>query len=113
MKHTPGPWVVTHPLHSNTFYIHTKDESFDNDDGEAPHICEVFDPLGKFDNKANAHLIAAAPNMLKELEDIAEAIKGTYKDEHREIPWDELSDLLISILNDSLKLIAQAKGESQ
>ena len=60
-KHTPGPWVVGGPWPAvNVCYIEEEDhwesivERWDYRDGEAPD--EV---------KANAHLIAAAPELLE------------------------------------------------
>lgn len=60
-KHTPGPWAVkeyTHAINGEQYYSVTT---------EALGVGDVI-PNGITNNKANAHLIAAAPEMLEALE---------------------------------------------
>lgn len=59
-----------------------------------------------------ANLMASAPELLKELEENVEAIRELFCDEHREIEWDEMEQLLSNILNDNLIAIAKARGEA-
>ena len=61
-KHTPGPWsadIEDYPFRRE-IYIETQD--FDPDAGEGERIARVFDETDN--GRANAHLIAAAPDLL-------------------------------------------------
>jgi len=77
MTHTPGPWMAT-TQGSNTIYIHDEvrnGKSFGT-------IAEIgsdsaYPDIHKQD-KANAHLIAAAPEMLEMLRDILTAMRTDF-----------------------------------
>jgi hypothetical protein len=57
IEHTEGPWV------RNGIQVHAENahETF---------ICDVFDGLGYAEARANADLIAAAPQLLEALEEL-------------------------------------------
>jgi hypothetical protein len=57
-RHTPGPWAVT----ADGINIKTKDTDI--------MICENGGETGATEDKANARLIAAAPDMLEALENL-------------------------------------------
>ena len=97
MKHTKGPWGSTR---INDYYLI-------GGDGHA--ICRVESK--DENNKADAQLISAAPDLLKELEENVEAIREFFKDEDRSIDCQEYSDLLDNILCDNLSIINKAKGK--
>jgi hypothetical protein len=57
-KYTPGPWESVR--HSNSLIgIRQK--------GSGDDLCQVVQPAGRREQKANAHLIAAAPELLEAL----------------------------------------------
>ena len=63
MKHTPGPWVVD-PAVRQGFTVYAPKEGF---------IVGTQDEEGRFgaiESKANARLIAAAPDLLEALQDV-------------------------------------------
>lgn len=69
LKHTPGPWVVTKDLNCNV--IRGAEETRRAACGtEFPWRDYVASTWGGA-NEANAHLIAAAPEMLELLQEIA------------------------------------------
>ena len=64
VKHTPGPWTA---------------QRIDNSTGDTlyqchvfvePGVCGLWSPPGNTETEANAHLIAAAPDLLAVIEDI-------------------------------------------
>lgn len=59
MSHTPGPWEVDKRM--SGYNVKVKDQDY--------YICETF---GEYDDvdKADAHLIAAAPELLEALEEL-------------------------------------------
>lgn len=67
-KHTPGPW-----------YVGRKDENTGeievNSDGR-PYVCLVFPGAIDDVTPANARLIAAAPDLLAELEMLSNVVEG-------------------------------------
>lgn len=70
MKHTPGPWEIDG--HNLTAVIHNEGSVTWP---QWKHVCNCdygyADPEKHFEeNKANAHLIAAAPEMLEALESV-------------------------------------------
>ena len=70
-KHTPGPW-----------YVSEKKGFYDVVIDDRTAVAFVTDTGGKETEKANAHLIAAAPELLKACKEMYEAFKGRkdYKD---------------------------------
>jgi len=69
MTHTSGPWKVAENLFGNTasYEVYTN-VTTKSGNGGYTRICQVTPK----DQKANAHLIAAAPDMLAMLEEIRE-----------------------------------------
>lgn len=66
-KHTPGPWTVLQVC--DKLYICTGEQ------GNIPlNSLSIADVKNK--NKANAHLIAAAPDLLFAIEGLVEAMKS-------------------------------------
>lgn len=60
MKHTPGPWLITsHPTYDFTEIRNPESNT---------QICELPNYNELEEVKANARLIAAAPELLKQLE---------------------------------------------
>lgn len=77
-KHTPGPWTA-HYAASDALFVGPPD-------GDAPVICDLVSRLDQYDEEtktytqvfqdedlANAHLIAAAPDLLEALKSLMEA----------------------------------------
>lgn len=98
-KHTPGPWVYCTRLSGSEnhkgYYIKSKKFVL------AFEVIPV-DSDGK-EGKANARLIAAAPDMLAALERIEEAAGSVESDETLSTAW---------IRNVCLEAIRQATGET-
>jgi hypothetical protein len=69
MSHTPGPWKL---IASNIkqWIVTGKDGAYDI--AIVRNICE------QEDNHANANLIAAAPDLLRRLEDLCEGLEGMH-----------------------------------
>lgn len=70
--HTPGPWVY-------------RDEEIHTEDGQVHVVCfghgyGDYGGIGGGDEQANAHLIAAAPDLLAALETIVAHIPATELD---------------------------------
>lgn len=65
IEHTPGPWVVSGD------YIQAEIEAEKENYDEA-WICQ----WGAYSNKANANLIAAAPDLIEALENLAEHVEN-------------------------------------
>lgn len=91
-KHTAGLWQIS----KNGFTINT-DESFIVD-------CNSVD-ISNEECKANAHLIAAAPEMLETLEAVAKAFVDDYFLEGE-------PDRALKYIEQIQKLIRKAKGEN-
>ncbi len=93
-KHTPGPWVTEEIAHTpstlkpNCFLVRLRSDSSEDTNKESV--------------QANAHLIAAAPEMLEALENILAAINSA--NEH-----ERLASLRTDLLQN---VIAKARGES-
>lgn len=64
-KHTPGPWQVAAYLNDGRIGIY---------DGDGYRVASVHDFNYREENKANAALIAAAPDMYRALEVIASTL---------------------------------------
>lgn len=77
-KHTPGPWVVANLDDANEMFEMESDfplgiypaSDLNNEDECANAMVFVNNNWGEF--RANAHLIAAAPDMLEALPDLIE-----------------------------------------
>ena len=102
-KHTPGPWEASpwdDPERTNAPYLVQRDDraSRYTPGGCAPIICEIVNPDGATDTteaRANAALIAAAPDMY-------EALASAQKlfDEWEETdPCEDVSEAIVFIEN--------------
>jgi len=69
-KHTPGPWYVYQDLKDFNVSKDIKDMSWD--------ICQLANWSAE-ENEANAHLIAAAPDLLEALIETKNALIGILK----------------------------------
>lgn len=86
MKHTKGPWATLSGERNKTYIVNHTDQL------SRVHIAQM---LNAEDSKANAQLIASAPDLLEALEQLLMLI--------------DLEDLeVVEIIN---KAIAKAKGE--
>ena len=73
MEHTPGPWEYSHPG------IYSR--------GEVKRlVCDINGNNHHGENIANAKLIAAAPNLLKAIEDLTDMLNNHYGDDSDETP---------------------------
>lgn len=103
--HTPGPWTARKIDYHVTIF--TEAINYDN-----YQICEVWNGGPKEGNEelqkecnANADLIAAAPDLLKALEDLIEDIKSCSGGS------DEFTlDQAMSLVDDAVKVVNKAKG---
>ena len=98
-KHTPGPWKITH----------TEQMGYRVSDSTGWGVAVV---LKDVNDKANTHLIAAAPQMLEALERLGEAVRaldaqiGTIHD--KIVITDAVS--LLRLQNDALLAVRQAEA---
>ncbi|MDD3040881.1 hypothetical protein [Bacteroides sp.] len=69
MSHTPGPWRVAENLFGNTasYEVYSNAETKSGKGGYT-RICQITPR----DQKDNAHVIAAAPEMLEALEEMVD-----------------------------------------
>ena len=74
-KHTPGPWVkAVKPTQVGRCFVIDTPDGLGRQHG---HICCIYDDNTSFNMKsheeheANAHLIAAAPDLLEALKDVS------------------------------------------
>jgi hypothetical protein len=68
-KHTPGPWMAWLDEDTNKFSVYR-----DRGRGVGEWVAEVHGTKGCF--QANARLIAAAPDLLSELQALVNAVDG-------------------------------------
>lgn len=104
-NHTPGPWRIAHEISMEGIWIES-DNEHDKSSGENDEICHVSTAtVSESEGNGNAHLIAAAPEML-------EALKAAPKTNH---PADNRGPCLCSSCEFSrraLGLIARAEGRA-
>ena len=72
-KHTPGPWLVCTPDNSDLYLSIENDGFLVGDVSEIATINLAEPIISKEERIANAHLIAAAPELLAVLIDVREA----------------------------------------
>ncbi len=70
-KHTPGPWTISHE--SDGAWIYGGLSPKDN----APALARVYPDSRWHNSKANARLIAAAPQLLKACKDLIDFTSET------------------------------------
>lgn len=113
MKHTPGPWKARKGFHADTIEIFHPDKSV-----KPPfYPCEIATIASDRDTakaKANARLIAAAPELLEALKLAANAL-----DKMGDMPYSDVSTHAWfsldceKIVEDSKSLIAKSTGQSK
>ena len=100
-KHTPGPWKV-HYEGSGDFVVYSGDVEIGTAWSQHAHFMGSGE--AELSNEANAHLIAAAPEMFDALERIANGDIG---------PSNANDQIIIqSIVNTARVAVAKAKGET-
>lgn len=105
-KHTPGPWMVVAGLITDPLHEALMVASAFKKDGP---VCSIS-PLHEIDNEdsANAHLIAAALDMLEALERIDPGPEWlTPEDAHQ---GDAICEITVGDLRAVRAAIAKAKG---
>ena len=108
--HTPTPWAI-HTCNENGPFLDSFFLSTPADDNECERIiCRFPTGTGKFsdmgrENLANAHLIAAAPDLLSALENL---MARCVKDAEHYAPdgWESIW----AFISDASDAIAKAKG---
>lgn len=84
-KHTPGPWIIKRNPADCPMPFEISGQ-FHGETGHCGHVCNVFIHEDRRDSTelANARLIAAAPEMLEELQylvdDCIEVVEREYAD---------------------------------
>jgi hypothetical protein len=103
-KHTPGPWQV------DLENCHTGQVAVCH--GDADTYYEVWTPnwAGGIDQKANANLIAAAPEMLEMLEEVTHQLKGAIDYLEEELDTRDIM-AMDGLVVKAKAAIAKAKGE--
>jgi hypothetical protein len=96
-QHTPGPWRVDTMRHS------AKSEVF-----VIPGVCVVTGATTEADSEANARLIAAAPELLAVLREIAEHMPVSAPPSQRDI-----ANLQRAVMPRARAAIARAEGRAQ
>ncbi len=109
--HTPGPWEVM-PEEDNRDYIRIRGtvlgEKFKIANVCAESSAEHWTARDAEAARANARLIAAAPELLEALKEMAEYYGGAHEDD---CPQDDTCDCGLKPFNDRVNLaIAKAEG---
>lgn len=97
ISHTQGPWVVYDdgPDGSDVILAHLDEENYD--------IAYIADERPEDEKKANARLIAAAPDLLVCLEDFVAAYMPA---DGGDLSWEALNNVLQS----AVEILAHVKG---
>lgn len=75
-KHTPGPWLAQDGNHFEADCVITTQDRLDTSKGPIAQLDTEFnEPVGA-EQRANARLIAAAPDLLEALIDLLGAVEG-------------------------------------
>jgi len=98
-EHTPGPWVIDNsaPNNDHSPYLSTGAQTIVANHGIGWNICEVMGNIGSDANTptheslANAHLIAAAPDLLEACEKAIIWLKAYGIDHGSSIIYTELT----------------------
>ena len=102
-KHTPGPWLVK----ANTIQAEKRGNH------QGVHLAEIIGQGLGFEAEANAHLIAAAPDLLQFAERVvAEEVRlrALAKKTKNPIILDEWQ-AVCSLASEALSVIAKARGQ--
>ena len=102
-KHTPGPWIADIEEYPYRREIFITTENYDPDADEGERICRVFDDTNI--GIANARLIAASPELLRELKKCVAAIQKWGKAHPESGGW-------TGLIHGGLAAIAQAEGRA-
>ena len=115
-KHTPEPWEV-----ERQEYPHDRDVSFEinapGPEGTSRNICctimrdKEAERETIEEDEANAHLMGAAPNMLKALEAFKQAFDQEWGDDYIRSGFAPMM-MLRSAIDKAKVAIAKAKGEA-
>lgn len=115
VAHTPAPWIANgdlegvHPNYQENRYITTADFDEDTNTGSIIGVLRGHGPT----LRANARLIAAAPELLAAAIEMQALIENLMK----AVPWGKTFDLDIAALNTApihlAAAIAKAKGGAQ
>ena len=119
---TPGPWEVDGPPHNQIIWSIQDDDSWQgrpfipiDDDALGGRICEIY---GSFDgggitetDRGNARLIAAAPELLAELDCRAGDLFMLRKAIEAGDPTRELLVRIDDMIRETRAAIAKARGE--
>lgn len=73
-KHTPGPW-----LYKNSAIIAPDVPAWDDPEAPPTTIVDLRGTMGGIDTRADANVMAAAPELLDALEELREAVTELYK----------------------------------
>jgi hypothetical protein len=101
-KHTPGPWrihVIEH-LGAKPIEIATSGPTYRGDVAYLQHS-ENIEGITSAENMANAHLIAAAPDLLAALEELDGVLRSGFSTD----------EAIRSALDKSERALARARGE--
>jgi len=67
MDYTKGPWKIEHKPNMGRHFVHGPDNNA---------VCKMADSRTSEETKANAHLIASAPELLEACKRVLQAISG-------------------------------------
>lgn len=110
VKHTPGPWNIIND--DRSFIISAKDNSYD---------IAIVRNIGKENNESNANLIAAAPELLEELQDAHKIIRHALElmTVEQKTEWGKLNEFHgvegegVTRANEREAAIAKATGQKK
>lgn len=118
-KHTPGPWMVEY------MNCHVGQVATCHGDGEGYYEVWTTEWAGGIDQKANAHLIAAAPELLGALEDLRNVVRSNLlpamneaakhlPEGHPARQWSVVDDFVFQEATEKTdNTIAKARGNNQ
>lgn len=115
-KHTPGPWSV---FVSEGILIAKEDDYADGHNQMAITVASRHGLISHNEALANAHLIAAAPEMVEALAPFADALKGNWShqpDDMEIVLGPHASDLRMKVTLGDLRrarsALSRARGET-
>ena len=86
-KHTPGPWVILKGYDGTVEVSASRPYRINNISAGTPLICDVYQhpEFDGFSSQANAHLIAAAPELLEACKSLLTLTQVLANDEYEDI----------------------------